>query len=59
MVYPRLTRGGTIAVHDYGWSRTPGVKTACNRFLRDKPETVTLGYGYAWIRKSFFQSEMS
>ena len=42
-VYPRLSRGGIIALHDYGWDDVvplPGVKKACDEFFADKPEKV-------------------
>lgn len=51
-VYPRLSSGGTIAIHDYGWENTPGVEQACQDFLKDKPERITVTEGYAWLRKS-------
>src|SRR3990167_3263148 len=28
-VYPKLSVGGVVCVHDYGWSRLPGVQRAC------------------------------
>ena len=37
-VYPKLTKGGIICVHDYGWDVLPGVKKACDDFFKDKPE---------------------
>lgn len=40
-VYPHLSPGAVVCVHDYGWDVLPGVKLACDDFLRDKPETMT------------------
>lgn len=31
-VYPRMSKGGIIAIHDYQWSRLPGVEKACIDF---------------------------
>ena len=39
-VYPRLVKGGIICVHDYGWEVLPGVKRACDEFLKDKHENM-------------------
>jgi O-methyltransferase len=39
-VYPKLSPGGIICVHDYGWDVLPGVKTACDEFLADKSEKM-------------------
>lgn len=39
-VYPNLTTGAVVCVHDYGWDVLPGVKRACDDFLKDKPETM-------------------
>ena len=35
--WPRLSRGGTIVVDDYGFTTCPGLKTAVDEFLRDQP----------------------
>ena len=41
--YPRMTKGGTIAVYDdYGNPATPGTKKAVDEFLLDKPESLRL-----------------
>lgn len=37
-VYPKLSRGARVVIDDYEWERLPGVKQACQDFLRDKPE---------------------
>lgn len=37
-VYPKLSPGARIVVDDYEWEVLPGVKLACEQFLRDKPE---------------------
>lgn len=35
-VYPKMSKGGIIIVHDYGWDRTKGVEKACDDFLGKK-----------------------
>jgi O-methyltransferase len=37
-IYHKVQPGGIILIHDYKWSNFPGVKMACNHFLKDKPE---------------------
>ena len=37
-VYPKLSPGARVVIDDYNWDRLPGVKRACEDFLRDKPE---------------------
>lgn len=39
-VYPKLSRGARVIIHDYGFEALPGVKKACDEFLKDKPEKV-------------------
>lgn len=46
-VYPRLSRGAIVVIDDYSdperldvHNVLPGVKRACDEFLRDKEETV-------------------
>jgi len=48
-VYPRLSRGAVCLIDDYadpsrlaGWNKLPGVKKACDEFLADKPEAVSV-----------------
>jgi O-methyltransferase len=41
-VYPKLSKGARVVIDDYEWERLPGVKKACEDFLRDKPERETL-----------------
>lgn len=41
-VYPRLSSGARIVVHDFAWDVLPGVKKACDDFLKDKPEKMEL-----------------
>ena len=41
-VYVKLSSGARVVIDDYEWERTPGVKKACEDFLRDKPERETL-----------------
>ena len=52
-VYPRMTKGGQICIHDYQWNMLPGVQKACKDFLADKPEhgTIISRYNMAWITK--------
>ena len=38
IVYPRLSKGAIVCIHDYDWEKLPGVKKACDDFLDDKPE---------------------
>ncbi|HUX14866.1 MAG TPA: TylF/MycF/NovP-related O-methyltransferase [Phycisphaerae bacterium] len=40
-VYPRLSPGAVVCVHDYGCDPWPGVTRACDDYLADKPERVT------------------
>ena len=39
-IYDKMSPGGVILIHDYGWSPLPGAKLACEDFLKDKPEKV-------------------
>lgn len=51
-VYPKLAKGAVCLIDDYsdpsinplGWNKLPGVKKACDEYLADKPEKVTLLY---------------
>lgn len=44
-VYDKVVPGGIIMIDDCGWKILPGVKKACEDFLRDKPEELMLtGY---------------
>jgi hypothetical protein len=38
--YPRLSEGAVLLSDDYGWKDCPGVKTAFDEFMADKPETL-------------------
>ena len=40
--YPRLAKGGMMAIHDYANSCWPGVKKAVDEFLHDKPERLVV-----------------
>lgn len=40
-VYDRLTTWWIICIHDYNSVNLPGVKQACDDFLKDKPERIT------------------
>lgn len=51
-VYHKMSKGGIIIVHDYEGAMLPGVKAACDYFLKDKPEKVSdVFYGMAKIVK--------
>lgn len=39
-VYPKMTAGSRIAIHDYRNPGLPGVERACLEFLKDKPESI-------------------
>jgi O-methyltransferase len=39
-IYPRLSPGAVVCVHDFGCDTWPGVTRACEEFLADKPEKV-------------------
>ena len=41
-VYAKLSKGARVVIDDYAWECTPGVKKACEDFLRDKPEREIL-----------------
>ena len=41
-IYHKVSPGGMIVVDDCGWDVLPGVQRACDDFLRDKAETLTL-----------------
>jgi O-methyltransferase len=50
-VYPRLSEGAICLIDDYadpavfdGWNLLPGVKRACDEFLADKPEKMSVLY---------------
>ena len=61
-VYPRLTRGAVCLIDDYsdpavhqGFDKWQGVKKACDEFLADKPEKVSVlyagEYAHGFFRK--------
>lgn len=61
-VHPRISKGGICLIDDYadpavhdGWNQLPGVKKACDEYLADKPERVTLlyagDYSHGFFRK--------
>jgi len=51
-VYHKMTPGGIILIHDYEYEPFPGVKKACDDFLKDKPEKVVKGMnGIGIMRK--------
>jgi len=41
-VYNRMSVGGFICIHDYEYPPLPGVKKACDDFLKGKPEEGTI-----------------
>jgi len=41
-VYDRMSVGGFICIHDYEYPPLPGVKKACDDFLKGKPEEGTI-----------------
>lgn len=41
-VYPKLSSGARVIIHDYGWEALPGCKKACDDFLEDKPEKIEM-----------------
>jgi O-methyltransferase len=65
-VYPKLSPGAICLIDDYcdpqinpkGWNRLPGVKKACDEFLKDKPEKMEFiysgPYSHAFFRKAGF-----
>jgi O-methyltransferase len=67
-VYPRMTRGAICLIDDYcdpavnpaGWNKLPGVKKACDEYLRDKPEKMEFiysgDYSHAFFRKGIAPS---
>lgn len=45
LIYPRLSPGATVLIHDYLHKDLPGVKQAVDEFFFGKPETVTQVFG--------------
>lgn len=43
-VYDRLPPGAIVCIHDYDWLPLPGVKNACDDFLKGKPEEGTIQF---------------
>lgn len=41
-VYKKLVKGAVVCIDDYGWEMLPGVKKACDDFLRGRPEENTI-----------------
>lgn len=39
-IYNKVVSNGVIIVHDYSYPKLPGVKLACEDFLKDKPEKL-------------------
>jgi O-methyltransferase len=64
-VYPRMTNGAICLIDDYcdpevnptGWNKLPGVKKACDEYLRDKPEKMEFiysgAYSHGFFRKGY------
>lgn len=40
IIYKRMCKGGIILIHDYEYEYLPGVKIACDEFLKDKSEKI-------------------
>ena len=62
-VYPRMPKGAICLIDDYadpaihdGWNLLPGVKKACDEYLADKPERLSLlyagEYSHGFFRKT-------
>jgi len=45
LVYPKLSPGAALVVHDYHHHELPGVKVACDQFMDGKPEKLEPVYG--------------
>jgi O-methyltransferase len=66
-VYPRLTKGAICLIDDYsdpsinpvGWNKLPGVKKACDEYLADKQEKVSLLYAGDYTHGFFRKIEAS
>ncbi|WP_320035348.1 TylF/MycF/NovP-related O-methyltransferase [Halarcobacter sp.] len=41
-IYSKLSPGAKVIIHDYGWDALPGVKKACDDFLKNKPEKILM-----------------
>jgi O-methyltransferase len=60
-VYPRLSTGAICLIDDYcdtainpdGWNHLPGVKRACDEFLKDKPEEICYVYSGSFTHGFF------
>ncbi|GGH12365.1 TylF/MycF/NovP-related O-methyltransferase [Mucilaginibacter phyllosphaerae] len=60
-VYPKMPKGSVCILMDYydeavngvGFDAHPGVKMACDEFLKDKPETVSCLYGNQYYHGFF------
>jgi len=45
-VWPRLSKGAVVFLHDYAWEGYPGTELAAHNFLADKVERVQLPGGH-------------
>lgn len=59
-VYPRLSKGAICLIDDYadpavhqGWNLLPGVKAACDEYLNNRPERVSLIYAGSYTHGFF------
>ena len=59
-VYPRLSKGAVCLIDDYadpsvldGWNELPGVKQACDEYLKNKPEKVSVLYAHNFAHGFF------
>jgi O-methyltransferase len=51
-VYPKVPRGGVICVHDYDFTRLPGVKVACDEFMHVRGDRAETREGVRIITKA-------
>lgn len=50
-IYDKLSVGGVICVHDYGYPPLPGVSLACHKFLENKKVDTGVGQYILVIKK--------
>lgn len=51
MVYPRLSIGGLLLIHDYKWELLPGVEKACSDYFGDISFIKVPSFGIGVIKK--------
>ncbi len=47
--YPRMTPGGVMVFDDYDWHCCPGIKSALDDYLQNKPESIVVKQKYQAI----------